>query len=98
MKKLYDDVRLILEEKPETRDNDKALVWEFYSRHNLLDQYGRLTFGMFISTNSPDSITRASRMVKHKHPELKGTKEIIVFKKKKEEEKGTFIFREQLSL
>lgn len=95
--RLYDQVKILLECYPEVRNSDKQLVWKFYEFNGLISSDGAIYKQDFLAVNSPDSISRASRMIKHLHPELKGDKKVVELKEKKQLEKGTHIFREQLS-
>lgn len=95
--KLYDQVKFLLECYPETRNSDKQLVWKFYEFNGFVSSDGAIYKQDFLAMNSPDSVSRAARMIKHLHPELKGEKKIVELKEKKQLEKGTHIFREQLS-
>jgi len=94
--KLYDKVKNILTLHPETRDSDKKLTWKIWEIQGVADFEG-INYLSFLKATSGDSITRAARMIKQKHPELRGTLKVLAVKQKKQEEKGTFVFREQIN-
>lgn len=69
--KLYDRVKQILEIYPLTRDSDKHLIWEVWSRKGFIVN-GAISKWDFLVATSPESITRARRKVQEDHPELRG--------------------------
>lgn len=95
--KLYDKVKEILESNPETRDSDNKLIWEVWryldlTNGDMIDKWD------FMKAPASESITRARRKIQELHPHLRATKVVQEARKEKQEEKGTFIFREQLKL
>lgn len=89
--KLYDLVKMVLEEQPLTRGSDKYLIVEvlLYYKVNFLDDILKKSVPSF------ETITRARRKIQQLHPELQ-TDNILVQKKRKNKmaTKGVFIFRE----
>jgi len=77
-KNIYDQVKLILEEFPETRDSDKRLIWEFWIREGKTDYVYTepqfITFYNFLSATSPESIRRSRQAIQLHHPQLRGEK------------------------
>jgi len=64
--KLYDLVKMVLEEQPITRASDKYLIVEvlWYFRVTLLDDILKKSVPSF------ETITRARRKIQQLHPEL----------------------------
>jgi len=81
-KKLYDKVQILLEMKSDLRDSDRKLVWEIWESQGMV-LGDVITYDNFMRASKADSITRASRMIKQLHPELKGTKNVILVKEKR---------------
>ena len=75
--KLQDIVKIILTEYPQTRQNDKRLiwfVWNFKQGTKLnyeRPQLSKILFMDYMQMPSSESITRAKRKVQEAYPELK---------------------------
>lgn len=95
--KLYDKVKDLLVKYPQLRDSDKRLIWAIWTVSNKTS-FGSITKDSFYSANSSESITRARRKVQELNPELRPTKLVQETRHKKQQDKGTFIFREQTNL
>ena len=93
--KLYDQVKEILTETPETRDNDKLLMWTVW-RWNGQVGSEIMRIGQFMAATSPESIRRCRQKIQELHPELAGTERTKSVRLKIAEEKGTHIFREEV--
>lgn len=100
--KLYDKVKQILEDKPQARNSDHALIWLVWRDQGIIENPGSaafrdiLTLDSFMKATSPESITRARRKVQELHPHLQAVKPIADYRAKKAASKGTFVFREPL--
>lgn len=92
--KTYDLVKEILVEFPDCRNSDKRLLWEFWTRSGLTTSAGLIHYSNFMRATSSESITRARRKVQEHFPELGSNKAVQKEKDKKEDQKGTFIYRE----
>lgn len=75
--KLQDIVKIILTKYPETRKNDKRLIWFVWNfkqgtRLNYqTPQLSKILFMDYMQMPSSESITRAKRKVQELYPELK---------------------------
>lgn len=98
--KIYDLVKDLLVKHPGLRDSDQLLIWNVWGVGGyLIDaDYGRRTIdkSTFLQATHPESITRARRMVQQDFPYLRSSREIQKAKDKKEAEKGTFAYRENV--
>lgn len=96
--KTYDKVKKILTDHPACRDSDKKLIFNYWIMEGTLTKHSGDVYytypNRFISGTSAESITRARRKVQELHPELQATLGVRKNRKKKEEQKGTFIFRD----
>lgn len=95
--KLYPVVKNILIKYPDTRDSYKKLLWEVWRELGYLNS-GALYYSGLMKRGCPtfESVTRASRYVKIDNPTLRGNKDVLLFKKKKQSTKGTFAYREEV--
>lgn len=92
--KLYDTVKEVLEQYPDTRDSDKKLMWLIWSRQLEKSTSESISHYDFLSkqVTTPESITRARRKVQQTHEHLRATKAVETARKRKEQTKGLFIF------
>ncbi len=100
---IYDLVKKILTEIKETRDSDKLLIWEVWTREGKTKGNSgsfwdnpTITKSSFLEAATPESITRARRKVQEDCPELQATTTVQQARDAKEEEKGTFVYREEV--
>lgn len=94
----YDIVKDILIEFKDCRDSDKRLLWEFWKRSGLTTPEGTISYSNYLNATSSESITRARRKVQELHPELGSSEEVQKEKDKKEQSKGTFIYRDNVAI
>lgn len=104
--KTYDLVTKILTNNPKTRDSDKLLIWEVYKSTGIIKTVEH--FGLreailrenFLSSNIPptESITRARRKAQEKNENLRASPGVEKARREKENQKGTFIFREETKI
>lgn len=105
--KTYDRVKSLLETIPATRNSDKVLFWEFYKAEHKVEKmrdiygsYHQVIRGdvlMSRSSTSFESISRARRKVQEDFPDLlPNSSEVNRRRKRKQDTKGTFIYREDL--
>lgn len=94
---IYDLVKNLLEDYPKLRNSDKKLIWTVWYRMGF-NNGEVMTKEQFISPDLPpiESITRARRKVVENHPELEADDPVEKARRKKAEEKGTFIYREKV--
>lgn len=97
--KTYDLIKLILTEKPETRSNDKKLMLEVWSRQNVIyrsNQQFAINTQLFITKAAPaESITRARRKIQELHKHLRAVASVEEKRREKQNQKGTFVYREE---
>lgn len=90
--KVYDLIKKLLTEYPELRSSDKRLIWKVWETQGLSTTY--ITKQDFLDkAELPESIRRARQAVQEAHPDLKGNGN-----GKKEASKGTFVFRERITI
>lgn len=91
--RLYELIKKLLEEKEDRRNSDKKLMWAVW--HKLGYATLSMSFTDFINPNcpTPESITRARRKIQEEYPELQATDEVERERRKKEEQKGTHVYR-----
>ncbi len=92
--KTYDRIKIILENRPETRNSDKRLIWYFWMEEGLATSF-QMFYADFAKATSPESIRRARQKIQQLHPELGPTSELIKKRRGvKSATKGTFVYRE----
>jgi len=103
--KLYKLVQNMLEEYPETRSDDRSLFWHM---HMELHAFARntMSYQEFLEMPPYSSVVRARRMVQandRKRAEKFGVKPrwqpnpvIKMLRKKRQNEKGTHVYRENV--
>jgi hypothetical protein len=100
--RIYDIVKDILEKSPACRDSDKRLIWNVWNRKTLVQinrddlRQSRILFMDYMNAPSSESITRARRKIQELHPELQSSEAVRKMKDKKEETKGSFVYREEV--
>ena len=70
---LYEEIKVILEEEPKTRDSDFELIWRLYERRNGGGETWGITKEDFFNLPNIESITRAARKIREHHEELRGS-------------------------
>jgi hypothetical protein len=96
--KLYDKIKIALTNCPEYRDSDKKLTWYIWTSQGLTSP-NSISIGNFISKAiSPETISRARRKVQENYPGLRSNKGVQKQKDIKQSSKGTFVYKEELSL
>lgn len=96
--KLFLLVRRLMTENEAYRNSDKRLMWRVWQEEGMI--IDKLSLGNFLSsqTTTPESVTRARRKIQELHPELRATDRVYRARHKKQMEKGTHIFRENVRL
>lgn len=102
--KVYDLVKQLLEEYPETRDSDKKLIWKIWDSLGHIHEeqiMGQLIptidYYHFMDSPSTESIRRCRQKLQETHPELRGSKYIQDKRSEKQKSKSSFIYREELN-
>lgn len=96
-RKLYEVVKDLLSTNPGARNSDKHLIWMVWSKLGLTNPDSTAIWrGSYDLAPTPESITRAGRKVREQHPELGSDASVQAAKDRKEQTKGTFIYREEV--
>jgi hypothetical protein len=97
--KTYDIVLKLLETNPETRNNDRLLIWSVWKSQGLVN-INNNTIEFFDFNNraiSPESIRRMRQKFQETRYELKPTSaRVSTLRRKKATMRGTFIYRENV--
>lgn len=105
-KTIYDVVKNILINYPETRNSFKKTLWRYWEEMGLIDN-GLLSMDIkdLMKISSPETISRARRAVidndykesikNDKLPLLQPSSDVRREIKRKTDQKGTFIYREK---
>lgn len=92
--KVYDKVKILLENNPSLRDSDKKLMWTFWMNEHKAS-LGYMDYDDFMTATLPENIRRARQMVGNDFPQLQAINETVrKLRRLKALEKGTFIYRE----
>jgi len=94
---IYELVKDILTNYPATRDSDHKLVWSVWIKEGKVIG-GKISLDDFLATTPIESITRARRKIQEEHPELQASPIIQEARKEKEQDKGTFVYREKVDV
>lgn len=98
--KLYDIVINLLIDHPVLRDSDRRLIWNVWYRQGLIsindDNDSFITKGDFLKAASTESIRRCRQKIQEERPELGPSAYVKEARRKKQANKGTFIYREEL--
>lgn len=94
--KLYNIVKKVLAEKPETRSSDKKLIWEVLKELGFVKFLGEysITYESFMDAPSFETIRRTRQKFQEDGTEFQATARVKKFRKEKQAEKGTHIYRE----
>ena len=93
--KVYDLVKQILEDHPQTRNSDKALHFTVWNKLGLIKNRA-ITYEDYKEAPSTETIRRSRQKIQELYPELGPTSDKIKrARRKKQETKGTFIYREE---
>jgi hypothetical protein len=86
---LKEKVEAILRDRPETRNNDKLLVMEYWRTFHE-DSIARNEIGDWVLLSSlidltaPEGITRARRLIQHKDKKYPATDPVVIERRKRE--------------
>ena len=95
--KLYDLIKKLLKENPEYRDSDKKLMWRVWAIElNTDTTVNAINYLDFLKVSTPESITRARRMVQQDFEDLRASDNVSRQRKAKQEQKGTHVYREYI--
>jgi hypothetical protein len=93
--KIYDLVKKLLEENQRYRDSDKELIWAVWQRLGFATT--SITKEQFLLDTCPlpESIRRCRQNIQEHFPNLDASEGVKRARRKKEKEKGAFVFREE---
>lgn len=99
--KLYDRIKFLLGASAEYRNSDRKLIWRIWKDEFLVDspysQAEAITFEAFMKATSPETCRRTRQKVQSDHPELQSDKQVLEAKKRIQNQKGTFVYREEFT-
>lgn len=92
---LYIIIKNLLIEDKKFRNSDNEMFWR------VLEDLGRIHNGIllkedFMKAPSYESCSRCRRKIQENFPELQATESVRRAREEKENEKGTFVYREQV--
>ena len=91
--KIYDLIKITLEDYPETRNSDKKLIWKIWDKLGYIDTGYGLYYEDFMRSPSTETIRRCRQKIQELHPEFQATRRVRAERKHIENQKGTHIFR-----
>lgn len=94
--KLYTIVEKLLRNKPELRNSDKALMWEVWNLQGLIYTNSINQCSFMNKAALPENIRRTRQKIQEHYPELRSSESVLVEKKQKQNQKGTFVYREKV--
>lgn len=93
--KVYDRVKDILIRSPQTRNDDKPLIWQFWMEQMGKDKsFSLITFKEFMKCTHPETIRRTRQKIQEVHPELGPSESVEAGRAEKESWGGNFVFYE----
>jgi|SRR3990172_1971403 len=97
-KKVYDLVKQILEVSPEARNSNKVLYVEFMARIGM--PLSPQAVAIIMAGPDYESVTRSRRLILANpgYNHLRGNSAVESFRKEKQRSKGTFAFRETITI
>ena len=95
--KIYDLIKITLEDYPETRNSDKKLIWRVWCKLGYIDTGYALYEEDFMRSPSTETIRRCRQKIQELNPELQATRRVRAERKHIENQKGTFIFRKTVT-
>lgn len=94
--KLYDKIKILLENNPELRNSDKRLMWTIWMNEHKAS-LGYMDYDDFMTATLPEDIRRARQMVVKDWPNLQATDERVRKRRRlKEIQKGTYVYRSEI--
>ena len=94
--KIYDLIKITLEDYPETRNSDKKLIWRVWCKLGYIDTGYALYEEDFMRSPSTETIRRCRQKIQELNPELQATRRIRGLRKSVELQRGTHVFREKV--
>ncbi len=92
--KLYYLVKKLLIQDPAYRDSDKKLMWRVWGEELRSPLMQVIDYQEFLKVSTPESVTRARRMVQQDFKELQASEGVRRARRQKQDQKGTFAYRE----
>jgi len=94
-KSIYDVVKEVLEKYPQTRGDDKKLIWVVFGMLGFVDDK-KITRENFLEAPSCESVTRARRKVQENFPDLNPNEFVLRARKTIEEKRGFHVYHEKV--
>lgn len=95
--KIYDLIKITLEDYPETRNSDKKLQWKILDKLGYIQDGYSLMYEDFMRAPNFETIRRCRQKIQELNPELQATRRVRAERKHIENQKGTFIFRKTVT-
>lgn len=93
---VHDIVYKLLQKHPHLRDNDHMLAWEVWEEQGIAGESMSKQSFVYMAENF-ESIRRSRQKIQEIHPELRSSDGVLKLKKQKQDTKGTFIYREEVT-
>ena len=99
--KLYERIKFLLGASSDYRNSDRKLIWRIWKDEFLTNSpYGQaesITLEAFMKATSPETVRRTRQKVQAEHPALQSDKQVLEAKKRIQDTKGTFVYREEFT-
>lgn len=87
---VYERVLAIMEERPDVRNADRAVMWLYWYKYDGIDEMEITQAQFLFDVTDPATISRACRKVRELYPELAGSQ--VVERKRMEKEQVNINF------
>jgi hypothetical protein len=94
--KIYDLVKDLLTDYPETRNSDKKLIWKVWEKLGYVETGYALHYEDFLRSPSTESIRRCRQKIQETHTDLQPSFHTRAERRYIQNQKGTFIFRQEV--
>ncbi len=92
--KLYYLVKKLLIQDSAYRNSDKKLMWRVWGEELRSPLMQVIDYQEFLKVSTPESVTRARRMVQQDFKELQASEGVRKSRRQKQNQKGTYVYRE----
>jgi hypothetical protein len=91
----YNLIKKLLQENPELRNDDKLLQWKVWEIEGSVKN-DCMYYSDFKNASNPETLRRTRQKIQELFPELGPTETIKNLRRKRQEQKGTFIYRDNI--
>lgn len=92
--KIYNQVKLFLQQNDQCRNSDKHLYWKFIER--AVPPWKQLDYEIWMKLPEYETVRRTRQKIQEENENLGPTSDKVrSARKKKQDTKGTFIYREE---